>query len=127
MHWSTEWIGLPYAEFGRGPSSYDCLGLFMAVQREVFGVYLPFGLVQLGDEENEAHAEFVSTWRRLGRDEPAQEGDAVLMRRGRGWHVGVAVDNHRMLHADCRASVIEPFRAGKWGSRLDGVYRHDAV
>ena len=31
--WTDAWIGIPYQDLGRGPDAYDCLGLFLAVQR----------------------------------------------------------------------------------------------
>ena len=34
--WTDDWIGIPYQERGRGPE-YDCLGLFVALQRDRHG------------------------------------------------------------------------------------------
>ena len=120
MSWTDVWIGLPYAPLGRGPGGYDCLGLFMAVQRAEFGRRLDYGLVEMGAEEGEAVARHIGDWRQV---EAARKGDAVLMRRGPGWHVGIALDDARMLHADAPASSIDTFRARKWGRRLEGIYR----
>lgn len=127
MHWAERWLGRPYLALGRGPVAYDCLGLFLAVQAAEFGRVLDYGLVPLGPAETEAAAQRAPEWRRVAC---AQAGDLVLMKRGAGWHVGVALDNRMMLHATEPASAIEPFRAGKWGKRLvgdgpQGVYRFD--
>ncbi len=121
MHWSERWIGHPYEALGRGPDAFDCLGLFMAVQRAEFGRRLDYGLVEVGPAEEAARARHIGGWRRV---QVARSGDAVLTRRGRGWHVGVALDNRLMLHCTEPASVIEPFRAPKWGKRLEGVYTY---
>lgn len=120
MSWTDRWLGIPYVPLGRGAAGYDCLGLFMAVQAEVFGRVLDYGLVEIGAEEGAAVARHIGAWERV---ETARMGDAVLMRRGPGWHVGVALDDTRMLHAEAPASAIDTFRARKWGKRLDGVYR----
>lgn len=121
MHWAERWIGRPYEALGRGPETFDCLGLFMAVQNAEFGLSLDYGLVPLGPAEETARATHIAAWRRVG---VARAGDAVLIRHGRGWHVGVALDNRVMLHCTEPASVIEPFRAPKWGKRLEGVYTY---
>lgn len=123
LGWTDAWIGLPYAPLGRGPA-YDCLGLFMAVQREEFGRRLDYGLVEIGAAEGVAVARHIGAWRRVV---VARLGDAVLMRRGQGWHVGIALDNETMLHAEAPASSIDTFRARKWGKRLEGIYRFDQV
>ena len=120
MSWVERWIGLPYAPLGRGSPGYDCLGLFMAVQAAEFGRRLDYGLVELGAEEGAAVARHIGEWQRVA---VARTGDAVLMCRGAGWHVGVALDDTRMLHAEAPASAIDMFRTRKWGKRLDGIYR----
>jgi len=90
------------------------------VQAAQFGRALPYGLVPLGAAETAALGDYgAEGW----EGDVAREGDAVLMRRGRGWHIGVALDDRMMLHADRPASLIEDYRCGRWGTRLDGVYR----
>lgn len=121
-HWTDRWLGIPYVPLGRGAEGYDCLGLFMAVQKVEFGLWLNYGLVEIGAAEGDAVARHIGEWRRV---ETARPGDAVLMRRGAGWHVGVALDDTRMLHAEAPASVIDTYRSSKWGRRLDGIYRFD--
>lgn len=121
MHWSERWIGHPYEALGRGPDRFDCLGLFLAVQAAEFGRDLDYGLVPIGPAEEETRALHAPSWRRV---EVARAGDAVLATHGRGWHVGVALDNRVMLHCTEPASVIEPFRSPRWGKRLEGVYTY---
>lgn len=128
MHWTTKWLGKPYAPLGRGPEVYDCLGLFLAIQAEEFGRALDYGLVPLGPaEESARQRHIVPEWHKV---DEAREGDMILMRRGGGWHVGTALNNTQMLHATQPASAIEAFRTGKWGRRLSGdgpqgVYRYN--
>lgn len=92
----------------------------MAVQAAEFARKLDYGLVEIGAAEGEAVARHIGEWQRV---DAAGMGDAVLMRRGAGWHVGIALDNERMLHAEAPASTIDTFRTRKWGKRLDGVFR----
>lgn len=92
----------------------------MAVMRDEFGRWLDYGLVEIGASEGEAVARHIGDWQPV---DVARSGDAVLMRRGAGWHVGVALDDTRMLHAERPSSAIDTFRARKWGKRLEGIYR----
>ncbi len=41
VHWATHYIGLPWHAGARGPGTFDCWGLFLAIQREHFGRDLP--------------------------------------------------------------------------------------
>jgi len=131
--WTDDWLGLPYEPLGRGPK-YDCLGLFLAVQAARFGRRMPYGLVHMGAAEETARARYIVDWqpvekwergaRRMAKAGAVREGDAVLMRRGRGWHLGIALDETRMLHGDEPASSIADYRSGRWGRRLEGIYRY---
>jgi cell wall-associated NlpC family hydrolase len=123
--WSDAWVGLPYAELGRGPRTYDCLGLFLALQRARRGRDLPdpacrpAEAVRRGVVDRER-----PRWRRV---EAAREGDALLFReRGRALHVAYALSDREMLHTEASlgASAIEAWRTTRWLCRLEGVYRH---
>lgn len=123
MHWSDRWIGLPYQEIGRGPDSYDCLGLFIALQKERFGRDLSYPACSMSEA---ARADLAASarpkWRRVAT---AQEGCAVLWQvRGFSLHVGFALDARRMLHVsgELGESVIEDFTTVCWGKRLEGIY-----
>ena len=123
MAWTDRWLNLRYEAHGRGPKSYDCLGLFLAVQKAEFGRELDYGVVDIGPAEEMLRAEREGEWIPV---KVAREGSAVLMRRGRGWHIGTAIDDSRMLHCDapCGGSVIEFFNSRKWGGRLEGIYEY---
>jgi cell wall-associated NlpC family hydrolase len=124
--WTDDWIGIPYRERGRGPEEYDCLGLFLALQRvrhgrELFDPHCTMtraARVRLADQ-------FRPDWRHVER---AEEGAAVLFHvKGMALHVGYALDARRMLHASGEAgqSVIEDFTSTAWGTRLEGIYLYD--
>lgn len=119
--WSDNWIGLPYAELGRGPK-FDCLGLFLALQKVRHGRLIADPMCRMSEARGEAvlggHRPL---WQAVGE---ARQGDAVLFLAGRAWHIGYALDDRQMLHIeDDAGSVIEPFETTRWGQRLEGKYR----
>ncbi|NDV53899.1 NlpC/P60 family protein [Salipiger sp. PrR003] len=121
--WTDAWIGLPYAVRGRGPTAFDCLGLFIALHLARRGVVIPDpactmeDAVRLGTVDRyRAHFQRVDT---------AIEGDALLfLSSGRPLHIGYALDNSNMLHIDATAgSRIERWRGMNWLGKLEGIYR----
>ena len=123
--WSDAWIGLPYAELGRGPAAYDCLGLFLALERARQGRDLPDPACRPAEALRRRVVERARPlWRRVA---VAEEGDALLFRSaGRALHVAYALDDRDMLHTEARlgASAIEPWRRTGWLARLEGIYRY---
>ena len=122
--WSDDWIGLPYQAIGRGPEAYDCLGLFVALQRARNGGVLHDPLCSMTEA---ARRRIVDAQRPIWqRVETAQEGDAVLFRvRGMALHVGYALGPRLMLHVqDEAASVVEDFTQTGWRERLEGIYTY---
>ena len=123
--WSDDWIGLPYAERGRGPDAYDCLGLFLALHRARFDRILPDPACTI---EQAIREQTVETYRpHYARVERAREGDALLFRMtGRPLHMGYALNDQDMLHTLDDAghcSRIERFRGASWLGKLEGIYR----
>ncbi|MVO14807.1 NlpC/P60 family protein [Parasedimentitalea huanghaiensis] len=121
--WSDGWIGIPYQELGRGPESYDCLGLFLALQRVRHGrdLFDPLCTMTAAARLNLA-AKTRPDWRRVDR---AVEGAALLFKvKGLALHVGYAMGGRFMLHAsgEIGESVIEDYQSSAWGSRLEGIY-----
>ena len=121
--WTDDWIGIPYAERGRGPESYDCLGLFLALQRARCGRALFDPLCSMQAAALTRAAERAKpAWQAVAQ---AREGSALLFKvRGLALHVGFALDQVRMLHVSQATgeSVIEDFRSASWGERLEGIY-----
>lgn len=123
--WTDDWIGIPYAELGRGPDSYDCLGLFVALQRVRHGhvIFDPLCLASAAARQKLAAAAKLD-WTPVRE---ASEGDALLFKvRGMPLHVGYALDGRLMLHTsqDTGEVVIEDFKSPSWGERLEGVYSY---
>ncbi|APZ53753.1 NlpC/P60 family protein [Salipiger abyssi] len=121
--WSDDWIGLPYAERGRGPDAYDCLGLFLTLHRARFGRDLPDPGCTIREAVREDAVQIYLP--RYERVSVAQEGDALLFRMAeRPLHLGFALDSDDMLHIDAIAeSRVERWSRASWLSKLEGIYR----
>lgn len=121
--WVNKWVGLPYRELGRGPQEFDCLGLFLALQRERHGRDLFDPLCSMTQAARARLADQVRPeWHRV---KIASEGSALLFKvKGMELHVGYALNNRLMLHTSnaTGASEVSNFRAAGWGGRLEGIY-----
>ncbi|MBE9635784.1 NlpC/P60 family protein [Salipiger mangrovisoli] len=121
--WTDDWIGLPYAELGRGPGAYDCLGLWLALQRARFGREVPDPECRMGDALRRGTVDRYRS--RFARVTAAAEGDLLLfLSAGRPLHVGFALDNQDMIHIDAfGGSRVERWRGMRWLGKLEGIYR----
>jgi cell wall-associated NlpC family hydrolase len=120
-------VGLPWQDRGRTAAGVDCWGLVRLVYAGELGIDLPDhagDYVDTGDRGailplvEDARADWwpVRT--------VARAGDLVLMRQA-PWHVGVVVGRGRMLHIpEGGTSCIEPYETGRWGNRVEDIYRH---
>lgn len=121
--WADKWVGLPHAPLGRGPA-YDCLGLFLALQRERFGRELPDPACTMLQAARDKTADQMRPL--FQRVASAKEGDALLFRvRGQALHVGYALGGRDMLHMYYPedGSLIECWTGTGWLGRLEGIYR----
>lgn len=103
---ATIWQNLVGAEFehgGRGPK-YDCLGIVLEVQRRVgYDVRDPVEAYRDGKAGHDFQNAWCGSWKQT--TEP-KTFDAVLIRLGKSYHVGVIVDTDRILHAHHSMGVI---------------------
>lgn len=122
MHWANNFVGLPFAERGRGPEAFDCLGLLIEVQSRVFGRVIRDPACSFADglrPENRAVLED-----QVIEAATPQEGDALLFREaGRALHVGIVVDQNLMLHSYHAAAAVERWTGPIWFPKLAGIYR----
>lgn len=130
--WWNEYVGLPFADKGRTREGCDCWGLVRLVLHEQFGIDLPSytdDYTSTADNAGIAGAidSNMAGWRIVPPGE-AREGDVALFRiGGLPLHVGVVIGDVRyMLHV-CMGidACTEQYRAPRWLSRLEGVYRHE--
>lgn len=110
-------LGRPWEKDARGPQSFDCLGLFLEMQRRL-GRPLRDYTVAPGQL---ALAKASGDWERVERGE---FGDGVLLDAEDGLHIGVVVAPGRMLHTRAGTGVVvESYEQQPWCNRLRGIYR----
>jgi len=124
---TTAYVGIPWLDRGRTREGCDCWGLLRLVYTEVLGLEVPDyseGYASAGERATVSSLVAAGTraWTRLA---PGSEraGDAVLLRQA-PWHVGVVVRPGLMLHMpEDSLSCCEPYDSGRWGRRVEGIYR----
>lgn len=134
MRWVDAWVGLPYADCGRGPDRYDCWGLVQAVYRDVFDVALPgydddYASSVAGAEIQTLIDRESRVWQRIADQADIRLGDVVIFRiLGQRMHCGIALDTEQFLHVlqGCEA-VVERLTSPVWRNRISGIYRHEAM
>lgn len=130
LHWGFAYIGKPWVSGQQGPDSFDCWGFFRYVQKERFGIDVPFINVNADNfrevARNFSGSDERSKW--LATSEP-KEGDAVLMAHCKyPSHVGVwlDVDSGGVLHCVRGEGVVfgavSSLKNSGWG-RVE-YYRH---
>jgi cell wall-associated NlpC family hydrolase len=133
LHWSTNFVGIPFAELGRTRQGADCWGLVRLVFQERLRIELPaYSEAYHSVAEKEriaAHIASVATgreWRRVQSPEPF---DILVFRAGRYHsHVGLAIGGKQMLHmAEEESARIDTIASPRWASRLTGIFRHNGA
>lgn len=123
--WTDQWINIPYEKQARGPTSFDCLGLWLSLMKHRFDTeILDPGCSIVYAVEAGVVDQYRGQFRKV---DVAEEGDALLFfMGGHAVHLGYALNNTDMLHTlDDRfhASRIERWRGARWKGRLEGIYR----
>ena len=129
--WVSRWVGLPFAEKGRGPA-FDCWGLVRAVLIERAGLELPsFTDEYASTLDREAIALIVAgqeagPWRAIEATQ-ARELDVVKL-RARSPHIGLVIAPGLFLHVqEDRASSIDRWDGPWWNRRVLGFVRHEEL
>jgi len=135
MHWSADFIGLPWQDRGLTRSGIACWGLARLVYAEVLGLDVPDYAAEVASLEDRTEVATVyaggtafGPWHAVSESE-AREFDIVVFRRaGLDAHVGIVVTPGRMLHITSgQDSAIVSYADGRWAPRLSGIYRHTAT
>ena len=117
MHWSADYIGLPFEWGGYEREGVYCWGLLCLVQREVFGRVIPRH-DEAGAQVEDGQAVPLGIWRSEVETEAvdlaeAVDGDVLHMwgvnSRGRTpLHVGVITGPMQVLHIEAgTGSIVE--------------------
>lgn len=124
----AKYVGIPFADHGRGASGCDCWGLVRLFYRQELGIELSDLGPSYRDTTDAAgmrlvHADQLACWRRVHAPQP---GDVALLNvLGAPVHVGVMLDRRRMLHVQRGIdAAIERIDGPLWRNRLEGFYRH---
>ncbi|ETX26579.1 NlpC/P60 family protein [Roseivivax isoporae] len=131
MHWSAQYVGIPYAERGYSRAGACCWGLLCLVQEEVFGRRLPrhdepVRMVQAGIALAEGTF-FAGVPVVPVPPEDARDGDMLHMKGFRAGkatrlHCGVLTGPHHVLHIEITTgAIVEDLRRAPW--RWLGAYR----
>ena len=122
----NKYVGLPYAENGRGPA-YDCYGLVRLVYADRLGVVLPSYDGCYHGHTDPMLPELIlcesKRWIKTDHPEPL---DVIRIRiNGKPLHVGLFMRPGWMLHQlhGCE-SCTEQYTNPLWSKRIDGFYRY---
>lgn len=125
--WWSKYIGIPFKEQGRGPAGYDCWGLVRLIYAEELGILLPCWAA-VDKQDNYATAvrrldSAMPSFKKL--DGPEEFSMALFDSTSHIYHIGVLVDEQRMLH--CTDGVDTCLiKWSQYQSRLKGFYKpHD--
>ena len=126
-----KYVGTPYVTAGRSlerDGGLDCWGLVRVIVQDLFNFELPaYEAINTHLDINQASEMLVNTplYKNCEEVDVAQEGDLLLFNIvGNPLHVGYALSNTQMIHADRKTgTVVENFRGKKWQTRLYKIYR----
>ena len=133
--WVAPYIGLRYADKGRGPDEWDCWGGVRMVLAQVFGLQLPdYSDAYSAAKDHRSVAAAVEAGLADGwslADQP-QAGDLLILKIAqRPWHCALMVTDDKFLHwppPDKRGvqmlSCWERLDSPHWANRIEGIYRH---
>jgi probable lipoprotein NlpC len=135
MHWTAEYIGLPWRERGLTRDGIACWGLAHLVYAEQLGIGVPdyaAGIASTKDRDKVASAFANGTsagpWVKASPG-AIQDFDILVFRIGGiEAHVGISAGRGRMLHASRGiGSCLAYMTKAPWSQRLTGVYRHQEM
>lgn len=130
--WISDYIGLPFRDFGRDRSGLDCWGLYRLVFSEIYGIDLPSYLDGYGSALDKksvtSHIDDVTDepqWMEIPQGQE-KEGDCIVIKfHGMPCHVGLCVGRSHMLHVYPGINTtLEDYSRQKWRHQIHGFYRY---
>ena len=121
-------IDVSFKTRGRDWDGWDCWGLPYVAYKEVYGILIPsFTECYRSIKQKDLIASIFNKGKVDGwhPEDEAQEGDIIIVYMdGRGMHCGMAMNKHRMIHADHGINTgTEKISEYK----LEGIYRRDGM
>ena len=135
MTWATKYLGLPFAEGGRGPEAFDCWGLVRQVLLDQHGIDLD---AYHGISTNDGPAVAMQVLAEIRRDDwcevmTPRAFDVAVMWTNRPFsrtlsHIGIVERAGRLLHIekDKRAICI-PLERLAPAFAIHSFYRHKDI
>lgn len=129
MAYFSKYVGIPFKERGQDWDGCDCFGLVRLFYKTEYGVILTDLTTQYqstSDKENIKKAAEIEKKNARLTNTP-KEGDVILFHfYGYPMHVGIYIDNQRMLHVMKGIdAVIEKHTKNYWQHRKLGVFTYD--
>lgn len=130
MNWTDRYIEIPFKPDGRDRQGLDCWGLVCLVYRERLGIELPDYKGIFTDQSHTTLKKVAGvmtqgreSWQKVDTPRPY---DVVMLRTGTYmWHVGIVIDNNRMLHVMSGInSCIEEYTGIYWEHRVAEFRRY---
>lgn len=132
MTWAQKYIGLPFAEGGRGPQAFDCWGLVRHVLKQECGLEIePFANIATNDGAA-VEAQITAEIGRIDWQEVTepQAFDVAVLWVNRPFsrtlsHIGLVERPGRLLHVEKdKRTVCVSFRKLGPAFKLERFYRH---
>jgi cell wall-associated NlpC family hydrolase len=124
--WWIDYIGAPFVSGGRTLEGLDCWGLVVDVYRRNLGIELPCLAESYTDASDPKQGIPLLEIERPAWVEcrPMEFAVALFRPTGAQLHVGVMVDEHRMLHTTPRTDCVVEFVHRLHAGQFAGYFRH---
>jgi cell wall-associated NlpC family hydrolase len=118
--WWADYVGVPFVHGGRSEHGLDCWGLVVDVYRNHRGILLPSLSEHYTDASDPVQGiplleREAMNWKPCP---PTEFAVALFRPTGAQLHVGVMIDEHRMLHTtprtDCVVEFVHRIHAGQF-------------
>lgn len=125
---TADYIGIPFSDRGRTIQGLDCWGLVRLWYDRELGIILPAFTGYRSATESQRIAQIVDgekpRWQKV--EDPGTGDVVVLQIGGHACHVGLYIENNKMLHITKGIdSCLEHLDASTWRNRIEGVYRYE--
>lgn len=124
--WVNDWTGSQHMKLGRGDAGFDCVGLYIALNKSRLGVDIPDPYCTIRQAITGRVIKDQTPLYSKVNPSDAREGDAILIRqKGFPIHVGYCIDKKWMLHTRPKyGCTVEPWSGLQWVGKIWGIYRH---
>jgi cell wall-associated NlpC family hydrolase len=135
MNWTSDYIGIPYADGGRSHLGCDCWGLVWLIYKEQFGIELPsYSNDYITAEDKVDISKLINgelgIWTSIDLAN-SSIGDLILMKYADGYpgHIGLLLDKTRMIHVHKGIDTVivnlyNRHHGVRWIDRLEMIGRY---